>query len=61
MKDMQGEMKKWAASNGVEIKEIITIKKKKNKEQFSKREIQQLMDMNRQTYRRGSSGAIRQR
>lgn len=61
MKDIQGELKKWAQVNGIDVQEQTAPKKKKSQERFTERELQKLMNMDKPTYRRGAGGAIRNR
>lgn len=61
MKDIQGEMEKWAVANGVEVKKTEVLKKKKSTEKLSERDLKKLMGVDQPTYRRVSGGAMRQR
>lgn len=61
MRTLQNELSKWSKKNNVKTPVKKSEPKKKKKESFSRREIENLMGIHRPRYERGSGGAYRQK
>ena len=64
MRTIQQQLQKWMKVNKMmhrPIRNKKETKRKRPKEQFTERELRELMGTNRPIYRRGKGGAFRQR